>query len=500
MRDLLDTRAAVSPDASALVDDETGREWTYADLDGDVERTAGHLADLGVTVGDHVGVLMETRPAFVRLVFAVQRLGATLVPLNARLAPAELRSQRETADLVLVACDADTEDDALSAAGEVPVVSVDEPAHSDVRELGARPVGDVEPFEWALGDTLALMFTSGTTGDPKAVRLTFGNFVSAAAASAFKLGVDPDDRWLLVLSMYHMGGLSVPLRSALYGTTCVLQRGFDADDALRALNEYDCTGVSVVPTMLRRMLRADGDFPERLRFALCGGAPTPAELVTDCEAADVPVHPSYGMTETTSQVATARPAEAFADPGTVGRPLFGARVTVVDDGDPVEPGETGEICVSGPTVTPGYYDAPEANAEAFGPHGLHTGDIGYRDESGRLYVLNRRSDRIITGGENVDPGRIAEVVRSHPAVRDVAVVGVDDPEWGERVAALVVREDGAELDREGLDDYLAARVADFERPRSVVFVDSLPRTASGTVDRAAARERVVDEDGRRRTQ
>ncbi|GGL22543.1 2-succinylbenzoate-CoA ligase [Halarchaeum grantii] len=491
MRDILATRARASPDTPALVDDGRGREWTYAELDAAVETTAGRLAALGVERGDHVGVLMETRPAFVRLAFALQRLGAVLVPLNARLAPAELRFQRERSDLVLLVCDADTEDDALDAAGPTPVVTVDDPDGSAVAALDEQDESAVDAVEWGRDDTLALMFTSGTTGDPKPVRLTFGNVVSAATASAFTLGVLPGDRWLLCLSMYHMGGLSVPLRCALYGTTCVLQRGFDADDALRALAEHDCAGVSVVPTMLRRMLRAERDFPD-VRFVLCGGAPTPAELVAACERASVPVHPSYGMTEATSQIATARPAEAFANPGTVGRPVFGTTVTVVDDADdPVPAGETGELCVSGPTITPGYYDAPEANADAFGPHGLRTGDVGYRDEGGRLYVLNRRSDRIITGGENVDPGRVADATREHPAVEDVAVVGLKDDEWGERVAALVVPDADADLSRDALAAHWAERLAGFERPRTVAVVDSLPRTPSGTVDRAAARERVA---------
>jgi len=492
MRDLLATRARASPDDTALVDDGSGREWTYAALDAAVDRTAGRLAALGVTRDDHVGVLMGTRPAFVRLVFAVQRLGATLVPLNARLSPKELHTQRERADLGLLVCEGDTESDARSAAGSVPVATVDDPDASDVRALGDCDPETLSPAEWTPEDTLALLYTSGTTGDPKPVTLTFGNVVAAAGASAFVLGVLHDDRWLCCLSMYHMGGLSIPLRCALYGTTCVLQRGFDAAETARALDEHGCTGVSVVPTMLDRLLRADRTLPDSLRFVLCGGAPTPADLVAASEDAGVPIHPSYGMTEATSQIATARPAESYANPETVGRPLFGTTVTVVDDaGDPVPTGETGELCVAGPTVTPGYYDAPAANEDTFGPHGLRTGDVGYRDDAGRLYVLNRRSDRIITGGENVDPGRVAEVIRSHSAVRDVAVVGVDDPEWGERVAALVVPEDGTALDRDALETHWAGRLADFAHPRTVVFVDALPRTASGTVDRAAARERAV---------
>ncbi|WP_132058555.1 o-succinylbenzoate--CoA ligase [Halorussus amylolyticus] len=507
MRDWLTHRARVSPEATALVEADDGTERTYAELDAAVSETAGRLAALGVESGDHLGVLMETRVAFVRVVHAAMRLGAVLVPLNARLARPELARQAAVADLNLVVCEADTEADAAASAS-VPVTSVDAPECDEVAALGeqgrarrgpARPefprYGEdsvnFEPAAWSLSDTQAMLFTSGTTGDPKAVELSVGNFLASATASAFRLGVVPDDRWLLCLSMYHMGGLSVVLRSALYGTTVVLQEGFDAESATDSITEYDVTGVSLVPTMLRRMLDESGGLADSLRFVLLGGAPARDELISRCEALDVPVHPTYGMTETTSQIATARPREAFDYRGTVGRPLLGTDVTVVgDDGDPLAAGETGELVVSGPTVMSGYYADREATAEAFGPHGLHTGDVGYRDDGGRIWVLNRREDRIVTGGENVHPGEVVEVLRDHPGVRDAAVVGLADDEWGERVAALVVPEDGATLSEESLRAHFEDRLAGYKRPRTVAFADELPRTASGTVEREVVRERL----------
>ncbi|WP_157971750.1 class I adenylate-forming enzyme family protein, partial [Halorussus litoreus] len=384
-----------------------------------------------------------------------------------------------------------------------------EPAAASPATDGAA-TGPSFPAEWSRSDTQALLFTSGTTGDPKAVELTTGNFLASATASAFRLGVTPDDRWLLCLSMYHMGGLSVVLRSALYGTTVVLQEGFDAGAAVDAIAKYEVTGVSLVPTMLRRMLDVsdgasddaanDTGLADSLRFVLLGGAPTPDDLLARCESSGVPVHPTYGMTETTSQIATARPHEAFAHRGTVGRPLLWTDVTVVgDDGSPVEPGEIGELAVSGPTVMAGYYGNPDATADAFGEYGLRTGDVGYRDEDGRLWVLNRREDRIVTGGENVHPGKVVEALREHPDVRDAAVVGLDDDEWGERIGALVVPESGASVSEKAVVDHCQGRLAGFERPRTVAFADELPRTASGTVEREAVREilrkSVGGEDG-----
>ncbi|MFC4450017.1 o-succinylbenzoate--CoA ligase [Halorussus aquaticus] len=492
-------RARTSPEATALIEAEDGTAWTYAELDAAVEETAGWLASFGAWTGDHIGVLMETRVAFVRLVHAAMRLGVVLVPLNARLARPELARQAETADLNLLVCERETEADATAVA-DVPVVSVDAPEDESVVGLRGHDA-DFAPASWSRADPMAMLFTSGTTGDPKAVELTMGNFRASATASAFRLGVTPDDSWLLCLSMYHMGGLSVVLRSALYGTTVVLQEGFDAGAAADAIAEYGVTGVSLVPTMLRRMLSARESLANSLRFVLLGGAPAPDELISRCEARGVPVHPTYGMTETTSQIATARPREAFAHRGTVGRPLLGTDLTVVGgDGDPLPAGETGELVVSGPTVMRGYYGDSEATAEAFGEYGLHTGDVGYRDEAGRVWVLNRRADRIITGGENVHPGEVVEVLRDHDAVRDAAVAGLDDEEWGERVAALVVAEEGENIsdeDDEGLSvedvvEHCEDRLAGYKRPRTVAFADELPRTASGTVEREAVREQLRD--------
>jgi len=504
MGDWLAERARTSPETTALVEAEDGEstdggtEWTYSELDAAVEETAGRLAALGVQAGDHLGVLMETRVGFVQLVHAAMRLGAVLVPLNARLARPELARQAEVADLNLVVCEEATEADAV-AISEIPVASVDSPEEESVASLGAQTPADFEPASWSREETQAMLFTSGTTGDPKAVALSMGNFLASATASAFRLGVTPDDRWLLCLSMYHMGGLSVVLRSALYGTTVILQEDFDAGRAADAIAEYGVTGVSLVPTMLRRILEARESLGNSLRFVLLGGAPARDELLSRCESRGVPVHPTYGMTETASQIATARPREAFEHRGTVGRPLLWTDVTVVgeggddeESGKPLPAGETGEIVVAGPTVMRGYYGDSEATKSAFGEYGLHTGDVGYRDEAGRIWVLNRRADRIITGGENVHPGEVVEALRDHPEVRDAAVVGLDDEEWGERVGALVVPEEGADADLSvgGIEDFCDDRLAGYKRPRTVAFAEELPRTASGTVEREAVRERL----------
>jgi O-succinylbenzoic acid--CoA ligase len=505
-------RAATTPDAEALVEAATGEAWNYADLDRVVAATAGRLWDLGLRPGDHLGTLLGTRRAAVVLVHAAARRGVVLVALGPDRSAESVGDQLFRADVTAVACEADTEALAVDAVTRVagpaaPVVSVDEPDHSSVVWLerdpdpdrargGSDPPDDGSPG-WG-GPTLA-MFTSGTTGDPKAVVLTPGNLFASAVGSAFRLGVLPGDRWLCELPVHHVGGVAPFLRSTIYGTATVIQEGGDGfapERTLDNLREYRPTGVSLVPTQFRRLLDA-GRVPDSLRFVLLGGGPIPPDLVERCRRRGVPVRPTYGTTETASQVATTRPGEAGDHPGSVGPPLAFVAVTIVDEeGDPVPTGEVGEVVVDGPTVTPGYYGDPEATDAAFGDHGLYTGDLARRDDAGRLWIEGRVDDRIHTGGENVHSGTVENAIRSVEGVAEVAVVGIDDPEWGERVAALVVP-DGEEHEHESDERLKAAiteacreRLADHEVPKTLAIADSLPLTASGTVEREAVRETI----------
>src|SRR6056297_1285513 len=453
MRDWLSHRVVSSPDGTALVRAEDGEAWSYTDLDRLVAETAGRLVAHGLGEGDRVGVLTPPYVGTVGLVHATMRIGATFVPLGTELTAREIAARIDRTDLDAVVCAEPTEPTATEAASRiegVPVYSVDDPTSADVTGVHDVDPASLDPPAWSFGDPLCVLFTSGTTGEPKPVPLTAGNVYSSAIASAFRLGVEADDRWLVSLSLHHMGGLAPVYRSVLYGTTLVLREGFDAGGTADDIDAYDVTGVSLVPTMLKGMLDSRGTLSDSLRVVLLGGAPAPNELLERCRDYSIPVFPTYGMTESASQIATATPRQTRRRLGTVGRPLFGTDVAVVDeDGEPVDAGETGEIVVDGPTVTPGYLDrsaaedgsTAEVDRSAFGPHGLHTGDVGKFDENGYLYVLNRLDDRIISGGENVEPGEVADVFREFDGVEDLSVVGLDDYRWGERVAALIEVED-----------------------------------------------------------
>lgn len=286
--------------------------------------------------------------------------------------------------------------------------------------------------------------TSGTTAAPKPVTLTFGNLMWAALSSATALGLDPAERWLCALPLAHVGGLSILTRSVVYGTSILLHERFEARRAVRAIMEEEVTLVSVVPTMLARMLDAGLRDPPALRRALVGGAPLAPVLRAGAEEAGVPIAETYGMTEAASQAVT----DGVALPG-VG----------------VELAHDGEIVLSGPTVAGG------------GP--LRTGDLGARDERGRLRVLGRKADIILTGGENVAPEEVEQALLAHPAVKDAAVVGRPDTEWGEAVVALVVSAAG----EEELRSWVRERLSAFKVPKRVEHVERLPRNAAGKLER-----------------
>lgn len=474
--DWLAARAAVSPAALALVVDE--RPWTYGELDALVSAAARWLRQSGVSEGTHAAVLLPNCLAHVVVIHALIRLGAVLVPLNTRLSASEVArhvTQAHCSTLITLV--------ELGARQSVPAgmsiltVAPDQIAFPTSAEIDAPTAAS------GLDRLHAIVFTSGTTGRPKGALLTYRNHFHSAVASAFRLGVWPGDRWLACMPLYHVGGLAILLRACLYGSAVVLHDGFDPARVDRSLATEQVTIVSLVPTMLHRLLPlASAGRRPSLRLVLLGGAAAPAALLADAHAAGLPIATTYGLTEAASQVATQSPDRTGHKPGSVGRPLLFTRVRISgEDGATLPPGEVGEVRVSGPTVFAGYYDEPVATAEALQGGELRTGDLGYLDADGDLWLVQRRSDLILSGGENVYPAEVEGVLAAHPAVAAVCVVGLPDAEWGQRVAALVVP--AAPVAAETLLAYARSEMAGYKVPRLVRFADALPLTGSGKVSR-----------------
>lgn len=419
------------PDHEALVG------VTYAALLRAVDDHARRLATIGVRRGDPVGVVLPPGHAFVVTLHALLRLGAPVVPLDPRLPQAE-RERRLRGVSVVV--DEDTD---LVAVAPDPGASL-----LDRHDLDA---------------TAIIVHTSGTSGSARPIPLSYRNWLWSALGSAATLGCPPDERWLCALPLNHVGGLSVLLRSAIAGTTAVVHEGWDTDRVLAALSGEDGpapTVVSLVPTTLRRLLDAGLTRPPALRWALLGGAAIPAGMLEEAAAAGIPVAPTYGMSETCSQIAT------------LGPPLFCTRVAIAgEDGTPdAQVDAVGEVLVAGPTVS----------VAVLGEDGwLRTGDLGRLDARGHLEIVGRTSDTIISGGENVLPLEVERILEADPAVHEAAVFGRPDPEWGERVCAKLVAADGATVDIAALREALAAALLPHQRPREIELVDALPHTASG---------------------
>ncbi len=488
--DFLQRRAERSPSALALRSE--GRDLTYRQLDELAARAAGSLRAAGVGPHHRVAALMPGGLEFAILLHAVLRVGAAIVPLNTRLTAAELHQELLDArpDLFVVGQPHGPMGERL--AQDLGLSCWLLPASRDAAHpLFGGPA--VDPWAVSPDAVAALVYTSGTTGPAKGAMLTRRNFFYAAVTSAMGLGALPEDRWLLCMPLFHVGGLSILLRSALFGGAVLAQDGFDVAAVRHGLEEEGATCISLVPVMLERLLQAGVRSPKTLRFALLGGAAAPRELLARALAAGWPIASTYGLTETASQAATLSPAEAAAHVGSAGRPLFLTEIQIVESGRILPAGEPGEILVRGPTVIPGYLDRPAETKERFAGGYLRTGDIGYLDEDGYLYVLDRRKDLIVSGGENVYPAEVEAALRRHPLVQDAAVYPLPDELWGQVPAAAVVPRAGASPSAEDLLAFLRDHIAAYKLPREIRFVSALPRNAGGKLVRRALMPEVPSE-------
>jgi O-succinylbenzoic acid--CoA ligase len=506
-------RATRNPDRTALVAD--GTCLSYRELDAEVDATARRLAALGVAAGDRVATCLHNGALAAILPHAVLRLGATLVPLNTRLATGELAWQLERAEARVLVVDRRSAHHFEKVDGHTTIVASDGEASlaSGRPALADAPQADVPLIAAHSPDhVLAIIHTSGTTGTPRGAMLTVGNFWWSAIGSALNVGLREDDRWLAPLPLFHVGGLSIVLRSAIYGTAAEIHDGFDAARVNEALDSGKVSMISVVAVMLQRMMdeRADRPYPPSLRFVLLGGGPAPETLLERCSRSGVPVALSYGLTETSSQVATLAPGEAVRRPGSAGRAIYpnelriaslpgsGARRRAAGESESPPPGEEGEILVRGPVVMKGYFGQQSDTERVLEGGWLHTGDIGRIDPDGYLYVLDRRSDLIITGGENVYPAEVESALLAHENVAEAGVIGLPDAQWGQRVVAIVrLYSGGWSHDiAEAIRAHCRARLAGYKVPSQVIGTsEPLPRTASGKLRREELRSRFASGQG-----
>ncbi len=481
-----------TPQQVALVYQD--QRLSYGALLERVERLAGWLAARGIGEGDVVAAVMKNSTAFIELAVAVSHVGAVFLPINYRLAEAEIRYIVDNAEARLLLADEAFRD----PVGALPnVVLLDEAAQSDTRVLSGDAAAPA-PTLRRPDDLYRLMYTSGTTDRPKGVMHSYENFYWKCMDHILALGLTAADRLLVVGPLYHAGAFDLPGITVLWvGGTMVIHRDFEPARVLASIEAERLTCAWMAPVMLGRVLGFEGR--ERydvgsLRWCIGGGEKTPedrirafAGLFTNGRYID-----GYGLTESCSGDTLMEAGMEIAKIGSTGRALAHVEVEIRDDeGVRLEAGKEGEICLRGPKITKGYWRDPDKTAASFFGAWFRTGDIGYLDADGFLYLTDRKKDMIISGGENIASSEVERVIHEMPEVEEVAVIGVPDARWGERPIAVVVPRQGAVLDHPTLAAYCRAQLAAFKVPTALYLEEALPRNPSGKVLKRELRARFA---------
>jgi long-chain acyl-CoA synthetase len=481
--ELLKQRVSATPDKPFLFSETDKGQFTYKEFEAAVMRTAQLLASSGIRKGDVVSLLLPNSVEYVIAYFACWRLGALAGPINSLL------KSQETAYVI-----SNSEAKALLINSEfLPVIEgirdqLPTLILFDNEAEATRAQTDIAVPDVALNadDEAIIIYTSGTTGKPKGCLLTHCNVIANARQISSWLSFTQRDRLLTIMPLFHMNAVSVTTMSALYaGGSTVVSQKFSASRFWQIVSDYQITSFGSVATMLSMLLSTYPDGvpaglkTDQLRFAMCGSAPVPAEVLRRFEETfNCLVVEGYGLSESTCR-STFNPPDERRRPGSCGLPI-GNEMRVVDEEDrDVAEGELGEIMLRGDNILKGYYKNDAANATAFRNGWFHTGDIGYRDADGFYYIVDRKSDMIIRGGENIYPREIDEVLYQHPGVAAAAAVGVPDELYGEEVAAVIVLKPEASVSEQEVIDYCKTRLADFKCPKTVRFVEDIPKGPTG---------------------
>jgi fatty-acyl-CoA synthase len=471
-----------TPDRVALK--YRGEYVSYADFDRRIRRVGGWLAGNGITAGDVVAVLMKNSTAFLELVFAASHIGAVFLPINFRLSSDEVAYIAGNSGARILIAD---EELASIAAGGAPVVLLDEAAQLGITNLAP----DAAPAPMHVRqprDLMRLMYTSGTTDRPKGVMLTYENIYWKSADQTLVLGLNADTRLLVVGPLYHVGALDLPGIAVLWhGGVLSIHRNFEPEQALAAIEAEKLNAAWFAPVMTTAILTCPARHRydvSSLKWAIGGGEKTPeirirafSEFFGNARYID-----AYGLTETCGGDTFMEPGREIEKIGSTGRAIAHVEIEIRDDaGNRLPPYENGEICLRGPKITQGYWKDPEKTAAAFFGDWFRSGDVGYLDEDGFLYLTDRKKDMIISGGENIASSEVERVIYELPQVREVAVIGLPDARWGEKPVAVVVLADGSALALPDLADHCRAKLAGFKVPRQLIIRDSLPRNPSGKV-------------------
>ena len=484
--ELLRTRIDEAPDKVFLFSQADGREFTYSQFGDAVNRTAALLSTHGICKGDVVSLLMPNSVEYVIAYFACWQLGALAGPVNSLLKAQEMAYVISNSDSKALLMSSEFLSVVDPLRGQLPKLSAVILFDDEADATKTISEVDLETPDIGTNDEAIIIYTSGTTGKPKGCLLTHGNVIANARQISQWLRFTETDRLLTMMPLFHMNAVSVTTMSALYaGGSSVVSPKFSASRFWQIISDYQITSFGSVATMLSMLLTTYPDGvpvglnTSQLRFAMCGSAPVPAETIKRFEEAfGCLVIEGYGLSESTCR-STFNPPDQRRREGSCGLPI-GNEMGIVDDNDNEVPqGELGEIVLRGENILKGYYKNPDATAVAFRNGWFHTGDIGYRDRDGFYFIVDRKSDMIIRGGENIYPREIDEVLYQHPAISTAAVVGVPDDLYGEEVAGFVVLKEGSEASEQDVIEFCKARLADYKCPKTIRFVKDIPKGPTG---------------------
>jgi len=496
----LTKRELLNGNREALVDG--GRRLTYRQLNRRVNQLARFLQGMGLKRGDRCAILAYNCLEFVEVIFATAKLGLILVPLNWRLAPAELSFIISDSGAETLFFDPEFAAAVESLKGKTALrrfISIGQKeiagATDYEKALTSQRDEEPEPDRTVELDTPhIIMYTAGTTGRPKGAILGQGASFWNAVNMSLCVDLTSKDRTLTVLPLFHVGGIGLYTLPTLYqGGTAVIQRTFDPKVTFRLIKDERIDVLFGVPAIFLFLMQ-DPEFKSgtmsRLRSVMSGGAPLPVSLIHQYHEAGIILQQGFGMSEAAPGIAALDRDRALAKAGSIGRPLFHMEVRIVDDQNHDQAvGQTGELLIRGPNLMQRYWNRPEATAEAFTEGWLHTGDLARMDEDGDLYIVERKKDMYISGGENVYPAEVENTIFELPQVAEAAIIGVKDKTWGEVGRAIVVLKPGQKLTETEVLNFLKGRLAKYKVPRSVVFVDQLPRNAAGKVLKNVLKEK-----------
>ena len=480
------------PDRVFLISEPDDKTYNYREFCDSVWRIANLLKRLGVGKGDKVSLLLQNSTEYIIAYFACFAMGAVAGPVNSHLKPEEIEYVLNNSESVALITESlfwprvsEIRSEIKSLRAVVITDSEIENCHNWQLALREEST-EIIDVDLAPDDDAFIIYTSGTTGKPKGVLLSHRNLLSNAEQITTWLGIDEKDRMMCIMPLFHVNAVMVTMISPFtVGGSMVVMPKFSASRHWDIVNKYRVTSFGSVATMLALLNQRYPDrLPEGLdlscvRFALCGSAPVPVPVMDDFEKKfGVLVVEGYGLSECACR-ATFNPPNKNRRPGSIGVPI-GSEIKIFDDNDnELPPGETGEIVLRGPNIMKGYFKNEEASAKTLRNGWLHTGDVGYRDADGFFYLVDRKNDMIIRAGENIYPREIDEVLYNHSAVQDAATIGVADNLYGEEVRSYVVRKNGSEVSEQELIDHCRLHLADYKCPKSVIFLDEIPKGPTG---------------------